>query len=283
MVEKSHFDEERNSVYLMCKDATVNYHNPYMTVFCRHNHDIKCILSGEGARAAMMYISDYITKFDFKTHQVLSLLSKAVMRNEHTKSDGPISHAKMLLHKCMSQLTGKQQIHAQQAVRYLRGNGDAMESHKTVAMLSSLAVYEFDKLQQPFLRPTAVDGGLSDDEEDEDGLPETEELMIALQTDQDGEVVHNQQVMDYMYRSINLSALTFYDFAREYTVVRKNTANILHGHSLEVPHPLHSSHVLTHRAANSHPRIPRVIGMKVPRESAGENFFLFMLAHFQPW
>ncbi|KAG1729179.1 uncharacterized protein EDB91DRAFT_1002778, partial [Suillus paluster] len=74
IVDMSHFDAETSSVVLMCKDGTVNYFNPYILVFCHHNHDIKCVLSGKGAKAAMFYISDYITKMDVKTYKVLSLL-----------------------------------------------------------------------------------------------------------------------------------------------------------------------------------------------------------------
>ncbi|KAG2112596.1 uncharacterized protein F5147DRAFT_572212, partial [Suillus discolor] len=74
IVEASSFDSETNSVVLKCRDPTVNYFNPYVLVFCRHNHDMKCILSGKGAKAAMFYISDYITKMDLKTYEMLSLL-----------------------------------------------------------------------------------------------------------------------------------------------------------------------------------------------------------------
>ncbi|KIK32987.1 hypothetical protein CY34DRAFT_100445, partial [Suillus luteus UH-Slu-Lm8-n1] len=78
IVDVSSFDSETNSVALACRDPTVNYFNPYILMFCRHNHDIKCILSGRGAKAAMFYISEYITKMDVKTYEVLSLLSRAV-------------------------------------------------------------------------------------------------------------------------------------------------------------------------------------------------------------
>ncbi|KAG1824207.1 hypothetical protein EV424DRAFT_1268015, partial [Suillus variegatus] len=74
IVETSYFDPETNSIVLMCWDGNVNYFNPYLLVFCRHNHNIKCILSGKGSKAAMFYISDYITKMDLKTYKVLSLL-----------------------------------------------------------------------------------------------------------------------------------------------------------------------------------------------------------------
>jgi hypothetical protein len=96
----------------------------------------------------MYYITDYITKYDFKTHQMLSLLSDAVTKTASLKIDNPVPDAKLLLHKCMSQLSGKAQVHAQQAVRFLRGFGDGEGSHKTVLMLSSLAVYEYQRLHQ---------------------------------------------------------------------------------------------------------------------------------------
>ncbi|KAI5987250.1 hypothetical protein EDD15DRAFT_2119030, partial [Pisolithus albus] len=73
-VEASYFDPETKSVVLMCRDGNVNYFNPYILVFCRHNHDLKCILSGKSAKAAMFYISDYITKMGAKTYEMLSLL-----------------------------------------------------------------------------------------------------------------------------------------------------------------------------------------------------------------
>ncbi|KAF6745862.1 hypothetical protein DFP72DRAFT_823701, partial [Ephemerocybe angulata] len=74
VVDASYFDPDTNSVTLLCRDSTVNYFNPYILVFCRNNHDLKCILSGKSAKAAMFYITDYITKMDVKTYEMLSLM-----------------------------------------------------------------------------------------------------------------------------------------------------------------------------------------------------------------
>ncbi|KIK78681.1 hypothetical protein PAXRUDRAFT_163320 [Paxillus rubicundulus Ve08.2h10] len=82
VVEASHFNPEMNAVVLMCCDGTVNYFNPYIVVFCHHNHNLKCILSGKSAKAAMFYISDYITKMGLKTYEMLSLLSRAVAHDK---------------------------------------------------------------------------------------------------------------------------------------------------------------------------------------------------------
>ena len=78
IVPHSHFDLDTNSIVLQCLDSMVNYFNRYILVYCRHNHDIKCILSGKAAKAAMFYITDYITKMDVKTYEMLSLLSRVV-------------------------------------------------------------------------------------------------------------------------------------------------------------------------------------------------------------
>lgn len=141
IVDASSFDPDTNLVVLMCRDANVNYFNPYILVFCRHNHDIKCILSGRGVKAAMFYISDYITKMDVKTYEVLSLLSRAIAC---IPSPGPrvsiADSAKTLLHKCLSQFNGQQQIHAQQVAQYIQGYGDGISSHKMSPMLSSLLI-----------------------------------------------------------------------------------------------------------------------------------------------
>ncbi|KAH7872882.1 uncharacterized protein C8R40DRAFT_1051011, partial [Lentinula edodes] len=74
VVESSSFDTKNNSIIFARKECDVNGHNPYLLVFTRHNHDIKCILSGKAAKAAMFYISDYITKMPLSTDILLSTL-----------------------------------------------------------------------------------------------------------------------------------------------------------------------------------------------------------------
>src|SRR5467141_3991875 len=138
IVDRSHFDKKRNSVFLVCHDATINYFNSFFLVFCWHNHDIKCILSGKAAKVAMFYITDYISKMDTKTHEMLSLMSKAIAQNPKQNEINNQENAKALQHKCLSQFSHQQQLHGQQAVHYLQGKYDTMMPHNTVPMLSSL-------------------------------------------------------------------------------------------------------------------------------------------------
>ncbi|KAJ7054737.1 hypothetical protein C8F01DRAFT_960494, partial [Mycena amicta] len=74
IVLNSKFDAETNSFFLRALNPLVNWFNPEMMICTRHNHDLKCILSGKAAKAAMFYITNYITKFDQRTYQILSLL-----------------------------------------------------------------------------------------------------------------------------------------------------------------------------------------------------------------
>lgn len=139
IVNVSHFEAENNSINLICKDPTINYYNPYILVYCRHNHDIRCILSGKSAKAAIFYITDYITKMSLRTSQMLSLMCRAVMATPRKEDENDKDHAKTLLHKCLAQFGRKQQIHGQQAARYIRRKGDAISSHKTIPVMSNLA------------------------------------------------------------------------------------------------------------------------------------------------
>ncbi|KAJ4478785.1 hypothetical protein C8J55DRAFT_409192, partial [Lentinula edodes] len=74
VVESSSFESSTNSIILARKEADVNGHNPTLLVYTGHNHDLSCILSGRAAKAAMFYISDYMTKMPLNTEQLFSLL-----------------------------------------------------------------------------------------------------------------------------------------------------------------------------------------------------------------
>lgn len=102
-VEKSYFDDKENAIVLKRLDPLVNFYNPHILVFCRHNHDLKCILSGKSAKVAMFYISDYITKNDEKMHQVITMLSAAVAAMPPAGTElSAKERARTLLHECLA-------------------------------------------------------------------------------------------------------------------------------------------------------------------------------------
>lgn len=293
VVEASYFDPETNSVVLLCRDPNINYFNPYILIFCRHNHDIKCILSGKGAKAAMFYITDYITKMDLKTYQSLTLLSRAVSHMPDVSDSKPLDAAKTLIHKCLSQFTKQQQIHAQQAVRYLRGLGDTISSHKTIPMLSSLLLAWVTKYYDP--ANTQEIEGMNCATEDDD---ECEQTSLKIKVNHDGELIEAHQIHDYWYRSDSLADMCFYDFCRCTRLEAKSKSSklkntyetrigVLRRHELKRPHPLADTHVLIEHTNNDrgdlqNELIPRVVGMSIPRDTS-PNWSKFALAHLKPF
>ena len=220
VVEASYFDSDTNSIVLRCRDETMNYFNPYILVFCWHNHDLKCILSGKAAKAAMFYISDYITKMDTKTYEMLSLLSRAVAQvpTDSVVPKSPVDNARILLHKCLSQFSRQQQIHAQQAARYIRGFGDGIPSHKTVPMMSSLLLSYIKETMKTTTSPTTDNSDSETDGEDND----TEHPQVRLTiTENSTKIVQTDQVHHYIYRADTLSHLCFYDFVRNIRIETK--------------------------------------------------------------
>jgi hypothetical protein len=294
VVDASYFDPETNSVVLMCRDENVNYFNPYILVFCRHNHDIKCILSGKAAKSAMFYITDYITKMDIKTYEMLSLMSRAVSNMPVLENSEAKDHAKMLLHKCLAQFSRQQQIHAQQAARYLCGHGDGIPSHLTVPMLSSLLINHVHSLYSVGINNDGVNDCNDGDDDDDD----TEHTTIRIAVTPEGKLQESNQIHDYYYRDEGLRHMNFYDFCRCVSLQSNNSKqptntpesqmDVLHRYAIVEPHPLaHTHHLIQHtneklgHGANEY--VSRVIGTSIPRSNSGTKYKLFVLAHLKPF
>ena len=156
----------------------------------------------------------------------------------------PKQKARMLLHRCLAQFSWQQQIHAQQAAWYLYGKGDSMSSHETTPMVSGLLL---DFLHAWYCICEAE--GLQDSD---DGS--IEKMYLRIQTDQDGNLINNNQVMDYWYQSETLSHMNYYDFTHCITLNNKNSVKYtekdlpqlrtLARHALQEQHPLTKAHHL---------------------------------------
>ncbi len=278
-VLKSYFDEDSNAIIFVCKDGQVNNFNPYLLVFSRHNHDIKCILSGQAAKSAMIYITDYITKMDMRTYEMLTLLSKAIVSNNAAAERGADVSAKTLLHKCITQFTKCQQIHGQQAAWFLRLHKDTISSHSTVPMLSGLLMsYVKDEYQS--LKGDNAQCCTADDNEDDS-------TFLPVIFDENRRVVQSNQIHDYLYRDEALSHVCFYDYVRCFRLVKVASKNRRSGvpfranvrcdafpkFKLKVEHDRHLTHEVEQfndialNSPSGQELIPRVIGCRIPRRS----------------
>ena len=319
IVDASYFDSDTNSIVLLCRDGMVNYYNPYLLVFCRHNHDIRCILSGKSVKAAIFYIMEYITKTDVNTCQMLTLLSKAVLKMPEDPQRSVKDSARMLLHKCLTQFTRRQQIHAQQTVRYLCGLGDTISSHKTVPMLSNLLLAYVKKryhlvivgqstahmadsehntriviepLEDVVANPNIQ---LANDEDlNLEGDDKAEVLYLKLSVDDSGNIMHSNQVLDYLHRADGLKNLSFFEFVQRFEVVRRRKKRdgddlSLHCHRLLDPHPLSATHEIcacrSRRVVSARKIgvIPRLVGASVPKPTHSGTYEMFILCHLKPF
>lgn len=297
LVEKSWYDEENKAVVFIVRDATINYHNRYILVFCRHNHDLKCILSGRAARAAIIYITDYITKMDMRTYQVLSLLSRAVLQTE-TRPDTPETaqqNAKLVLHKCLTQLSRKREIHGQIAARFLRGLGDVILSHPSAPMMSGFLM---SYIMRTYNVPITHDYVPDDEEQDLEDPPthpvvEPEQLSITI--DKQGHIFHVDQVMDYIHRDPELRNICFFMFTHAFkkrpissAAADDSRRGTKPRFRLQVGHPQWRTHELRLEGSISPDpttwsSIPRMIGSTAPRMSDTPRYYWFVLAHFKPF
>jgi len=316
-VPKSYFDEITNSVVMKCLDGNVNYYNRHLLTSACHNHDIKNILSGKSAKAAMFYITDYITKNDEKLHQVLALLSCAVAATPTATEDmSPKDHARLLILKCLTAMMRNQWIHGQQAARYLRNTGDTIPSHKTKPMLSHTVMHYITKCYKSQSMPPAQESpssknavspqqndtdwqigqadendesdiDASDPNEEEGSTEDSEPEHIKLYRGKNGQFYQWSQLDDYLYHDKLLAHVPFYDFVRHFRKEKKGGAfkekdgQYKHFFFLQ-QHKEHHSHMLleTIRETNDHPKydvVPRVMGISIPHHESDPEHYFLFM------
>lgn len=311
VVNEPRFEPNTNSIVLRCEDPMINWYNPHVLTFCRHNHDIKCILSGKSAKAAMFYITDYITKNDEKLHQILSMFSTAVASHDGTGQRSASNlNARQTLHRCLAAVLREQKIHGQQAARYLRGFGDAIPSHQTVPMLSrQIALYVKSSIDQktqptsveasspdnhgnPSEKPYIHDGELEDAESFDEITEELNSIPVRISKNSEGYLYQCDQVQDYLYRSSDLSCVNFYDFVRCYRkekVARVRSTGKYRRFTFQPEHPEAGTHILMETIDPCEDRpvreiVPLAIGCSIPRCTKDSSWYMiFMLAHFIPF
>jgi len=126
------FDKNMGELTMQKLDGMVNNFNTVMLQAIRCNMDIKFIGSGGLAKAALYYITDYISKAQLKVHVTFTMLEIALKKlSTRTDNDDNITtKAKQLLMKCANALIGLQELSAPQVVSYVLGLEDHFTSHK---------------------------------------------------------------------------------------------------------------------------------------------------------
>jgi Helitron helicase-like domain at N-terminus/AAA domain len=288
---QSYYDPSTKSVVMACRDPTMNFYNPHILVFCRHNHDIKNILSGRSAKAAMFYITNYMTKDDLHSHHMLTMMSQSIAHMTEDPSASPVDRAKSRLHRWLSQLARLQETHAQQAVLHIRGIDDTFKSHETVVLLSYTLLMQVRILYPERMGDVSqVNPSAAADDGDDN---EYETTTVPLRRSPNGMIYTDAtQVDDYLHRSLDLLGMSFFEFVCCIQKERLRTKassrlGTFPRYCLLGSHPQHATHCLVQFQDPSLPLdlwklVPRIVGMQVPRKESSEHS-LFMIAHFKPF
>ncbi|KZO91132.1 hypothetical protein CALVIDRAFT_489496, partial [Calocera viscosa TUFC12733] len=127
-------DPETGSIRLRRLHPRINEYNPVIMFLLKCNMDIQYVGSGEEAKAALFYITDYITKPTLRAHVGISALAFAIQKNnekyETADTDMSAEEARSLVNKMVNQMMSRQEVSHQQIMSYYVGEGDCYTSHK---------------------------------------------------------------------------------------------------------------------------------------------------------
>ncbi|KAE8216956.1 hypothetical protein CF319_g8839, partial [Tilletia indica] len=256
---------------------------------------VKAIQSGKSGVAATSYITSYATKSDETPANQVSMIQTYYERMASLEQD--TSRAETLLAKCVMQFGRERQLHAQQAVTYVRELGDILQSHSTTPMLSG----------RMLLTVAQRYGGWSQDSSEVEGMEEHRQAREPEQSASDDENDENDdnasgnpdqeylplysngnahQVDDYLFRGSSLAHLSFYEFVRYCRLVKLSRKLNRNHHPLDQKHP--NVKTFCHRYSPTQDLgIPRAIFSTFPRPDGslkhGDAYCAAMLSHFRPF
>ncbi|KAI0710060.1 hypothetical protein C8Q76DRAFT_594532, partial [Earliella scabrosa] len=125
-------DEETGSILLRRLHPRIANYNDLVMFCMRCNMDIKHIGSGEGAKALIFYITDYITKASLPAHLGLAALLYAINRlpaKFGDLSEWDQQHDGGALNILVNSMLSRTEISHPQILSYIVGGGDHYTSH----------------------------------------------------------------------------------------------------------------------------------------------------------
>ena len=131
VVIKSFVDEDGH-LHLKKLEPWINTISPVVTYLLRCNTDVTSLRSGTAAKAAIHYLTNYVTKASLKTSVVFDIIRKQCLLNPVILSDDPNRRekARSLMTKIVNNLSAKMEIGVPLACLYLLGYPDHYVSHR---------------------------------------------------------------------------------------------------------------------------------------------------------
>ena len=99
----------------------------------RSNEDVKFVPTGKDGRNIAWYITNYATKAQLSTHEMVPLISASRQRVDQdisTASANIIARGKNMMTKCLNHITSETEVSGSHVSHFLLGNKDNKTSHK---------------------------------------------------------------------------------------------------------------------------------------------------------
>ena len=224
-------DSETGEITMQKLDGMVNNFNTSMLEAIRCNMDIKFIGSGSLAKAALYYITDYISKSQLKLHVAFATLETALKKigTINDEDDDVIVKAKKLLTKCANSLIGLQELSAPQVSSYVLD----FEDHFTNFEFRNLYWPSFEahlnrQLPSPDCYPSSIsDASVVAADTDSSSVDDAGDEYIHVTMNDEWELTGcGNQVADYVYRGHALDELSLWDFVCQVEKQKKRNGHL---------------------------------------------------------
>ncbi|KAF5334277.1 hypothetical protein D9758_015539 [Tetrapyrgos nigripes] len=311
-------DTETGALRMKKTEAWINTYNQTATYLLRCNSDVSSLLSGTAIKAVVLYVTEYITKWNLNTHVIFEVIRTILQRNTEMLTGTLPRHekARKIITQIVNLLSVKMELGAPMIAMYLLDKPDHYTSHEFKSFYWKDFVSEARKF---WLEPDEVQSN-------------KEEKVVVIR--HKGRIVGFSSIFDYIYRPDDLNDMTLYEWVcqcerikltaektevncsddesseyydsgyssdEEDTYAHQKTLetewpsaknhpkplekNVLpkNGHPFVHDHPLASTHYL--RMHNKKNIVPNFIGPSLPRKNKGdrEYYCSVMLTLFKPW
>ncbi|KAF5348958.1 hypothetical protein D9758_014201 [Tetrapyrgos nigripes] len=312
-------DTETGALRMKKTEAWINTYNQTVTYLLRCNSDVSSLLSGTAIKAVVLYVTEYITKWNLNTHVIFEVIRTILQRNAEMLTGTLPRHekARKIITQIVNLLTVKMELGAPMIALYLLDKPDHYTSHEFKSFYWKDFVSEARRFWQ---------------EPDQLQVEnKNHEKVVVIQ--HNGKLVGFSSVFDYIYRPEALSEMTLYEWVcqcervklaankrdvndpddeiserydsssedssfsdeedtyRPQNTLKKSlankplTKNVLpkKGHPFVHEHPLASTHYL--RIHDKRNIVLNFIGPSLPRRNKGdrEYYCSVMLTFFKPW
>ncbi|HLO39007.1 MAG TPA: DUF6570 domain-containing protein [Lacibacter sp.] len=179
----------------------LNDYNEAIMYCIRSNMDIRFIPGSRDCRAVAMYVTEYITKHQLTTHNIIGIIASVFNKLSNDNVNADNDDACNLVLKCLNKINVCHEVSSPENAQYLLGFPDHYTSENFAPLFVGDLLHAMD--------------AISKNQDDEDVEEELDVFMV------DGNLNVANQRLDYIHRSESLEKVCFYNFVSYYAKRKK--------------------------------------------------------------